>query len=140
MSRSNSMTSCGQCRVAPLIPCIQDAAQLYDYSVKILFKLHSALPPDTLDGHRKRFLKQFRDLKQFYQNSNTLQYFRNLISIPSLPEVRQLIYYSKHIRHYSTGCHMIVIRSLLISIPKVDEIILSYAINTTRFIISLKTI
>ncbi|XP_044732673.1 huntingtin-interacting protein 1 isoform X2 [Chrysoperla carnea] len=86
MSRSNSMTSCGQCRVAPLIPCIQDAAQLYDYSVKILFKLHSALPPDTLDGHRKRFLKQFRDLKQFYQNSNTLQYFRNLISIPSLPE------------------------------------------------------
>lgn len=81
------MTSCGQCRVAPLIPCIQDSAQLYDYSVKVLFKLHSALPPDTLDGHRKRFLKQFRDLKQFYTNSRTLQYFRNLISIPSLPEV-----------------------------------------------------
>lgn len=40
MSRANSMTSAGQCRLAPLIPCIQDSSQLYDYSVKVLFKLH----------------------------------------------------------------------------------------------------
>ncbi|XP_034241716.1 huntingtin-interacting protein 1 isoform X2 [Thrips palmi] len=86
MSRSNSMTSCGQCRLAPLIPCIQDSSQLYDYCVKILFKLHSELPADTLQGHRDRFLKQFKDLKQFYLSANTLQYFRNLIHIPPLPE------------------------------------------------------
>lgn len=86
MSRSNSMTSCGQCRLAPLIPCIQDSSQLYDYCVKILFKLHLELPPDTLQGHRDRFMKQFKDLKQFYLNANTLQYFRNLIHIPPLPE------------------------------------------------------
>ncbi|XP_026271419.1 huntingtin-interacting protein 1 isoform X2 [Frankliniella occidentalis] len=86
MSRSNSMTSCGQCRLAPLIPCIQDSSQLYDYCVKILFKLHSELPADTLQGHRERFSKQFKDLKQFYLSANTLQYFRNLIVIPPLPE------------------------------------------------------
>ncbi|KAK3919503.1 Huntingtin-interacting protein 1 [Frankliniella fusca] len=86
MSRSNSMTSCGQCRLAPLIPCIQDSSQLYDYCVKILFKLHLELPADTLQGHRDRFLKQFKDLKQFYLSANTLQYFRNLIHIPLLPE------------------------------------------------------
>lgn len=86
MSRSNSMTSCGQCRLAPLIPCIQDSSQLYDYCVKILFKLHSELPADTLQGHRDRFLKQFKDLKQFYLSASTLQYFRNLIHIPPLPE------------------------------------------------------
>nr|XP_022901178.1 huntingtin-interacting protein 1 isoform X1 [Onthophagus taurus] len=86
MSRSNSMTSAGQCRLAPLIPCIQDASKLYDYCVKILFKLHSSLPPDTLQGHRDRFSKQFKELKQFYQNTNALQYFKDLITVPPLPE------------------------------------------------------
>lgn len=86
MSRSNSMTSAGQCRLAPLIMCIQDASRLYDYCVKILFRLHSSLPADTLSGHRDRFLKQFKELKQFYQNTNALQYFRNLITVPPLPE------------------------------------------------------
>lgn len=86
MSRSNSMTSTGQCRLAPLIPCIQDSSQLYDYCVKLLFKLHSSLPPDTLIGHSDRFRKQFYQLKQFYINSSTLQYFKYLIQIPLLPE------------------------------------------------------
>lgn len=86
VSRSNSMMSSGQCRLAPLIPCIQDSSQLYDYCVRILFKLHASLPPDTLTGHRERFLKQFQELRQFYLNANTMQYFRNLIHIPLLPE------------------------------------------------------
>ncbi|XP_052128938.1 huntingtin-interacting protein 1 isoform X2 [Frankliniella occidentalis] len=88
MSRSNSMTSCGQCRLAPLIPCIQDSSQLYDYCVKILFKLHSELPADTLQGHRDRFSRQFKDLKKFYSLATAVKYFRNFwtISIPQLPE------------------------------------------------------
>ena len=84
LSRSNSMTPCGQCRLAPLIPCVQDASQLYDYCVKILFKLHSALPSDTLSGHRDRFLKQFRELNSFYNTVKHMQYFKHLITIPSL--------------------------------------------------------
>ncbi|KAJ8929045.1 hypothetical protein NQ314_018314 [Rhamnusium bicolor] len=86
MARSNSMTSAGQCRLSPLIPCIQDASKLYDYCVKIMFKLHMTLPPDILAGHRDRFLKQFRALKKFYENTNNLQYFKDLIAIPPLPE------------------------------------------------------
>ncbi|KAJ8687345.1 hypothetical protein QAD02_023139 [Eretmocerus hayati] len=86
LSRSNSMTPCGQCRLAPLIPCVQDASQLYDYCVKMLFKLHGALPADTLAGHRERFLKQFRDLKSFYNTVMHMHYFKHLITIPSLPE------------------------------------------------------
>jgi len=42
MSRANSMTSSGQCRLAPLILCIQDSCPLYDFIVKILFRLHSS--------------------------------------------------------------------------------------------------
>ena len=39
-SRANSMTSAGQCRLNPLIICIQDSNILYDFIVKILFQLH----------------------------------------------------------------------------------------------------
>lgn len=85
-TRSSSMTNHGQCKLAPLIPCIQDSSQLYDYIVKVLFKLHNVLPPSTLEGHRKRFLDQFKILKQFYINSSNLQYFRNLIQVPLLPD------------------------------------------------------
>ncbi|XP_071860952.1 huntingtin interacting protein 1 isoform X1 [Bombus fervidus] len=83
---SNSMTVSGQCRLAPLIPCVLDASQLYDYCVKILFKLHGALPADTLAGHRDRFSKQFQELKKFYSTVKQRQYFKHLITIPALPE------------------------------------------------------
>ncbi|XP_064620055.1 huntingtin-interacting protein 1-like isoform X2 [Lineus longissimus] len=86
MSRSNSMTATGQCRLAPLIPCIQDSALLYDYIVKLLFKLHASLPADTLAGHRDRFGQQFKSLKNFYYSSRNLQYFKNLLCVPSVPD------------------------------------------------------
>lgn len=87
MSRSNSMTPCGQCRLAPLIPLIQDSSQLYDICVKFLFKLHASLPVDDLMlGHRQRFLAQFQSLRLFYEAAAVLQYFKHLIHIPTLPE------------------------------------------------------
>ncbi|KAF6206967.1 hypothetical protein GE061_018204 [Apolygus lucorum] len=86
MSRSNSMTTCGQCRLAPLIPMIQDSNQLYDCCVKLMFKLHASLPQDLLSGHRARFMDQFKKLRNFYISASVLQYFKTLIQIPSLPE------------------------------------------------------
>ncbi|KAK3085075.1 hypothetical protein FSP39_023884 [Pinctada imbricata] len=86
MSRSNSMTNSGQCRLAPLIMCILDSCQLYDYIVKSLFRLHSSLPPDTLSGHRDRFNSAYKRLKQFYLSSGNLQYFKNLVQVPVLPD------------------------------------------------------
>ncbi|XP_059171925.1 huntingtin-interacting protein 1-like isoform X2 [Physella acuta] len=86
MSRANSMTSSGQCRLAPLILCILDSCQLYDYLVKSLFHLHSSLPPDTLSGHRDRFLQCYKKLKEFYFKCSNLQYFKHLVQVPALPE------------------------------------------------------
>ncbi|XP_067557122.1 huntingtin-interacting protein 1-related protein isoform X4 [Pseudorca crassidens] len=54
-----SQMSSGQCRLAPLIQVIQDCSPLYHYTVKLMFKLHSCLPADTLQGHRDRFHEQF---------------------------------------------------------------------------------
>ncbi|XP_031630264.1 huntingtin-interacting protein 1 isoform X3 [Contarinia nasturtii] len=82
----NSMTSAGQCRLSPLIPLIQDSSQLYDFLVRIMFKLHSNLPNDVLAGHRDRFRTIFTQLKSFYNQSRNLQYFVNLITVPKLPE------------------------------------------------------
>ncbi|XP_061684480.1 huntingtin-interacting protein 1 isoform X2 [Syngnathoides biaculeatus] len=86
MSRSVSVTAAGQCRLAPLIQVILDCSHLYDYTVKLLFKLHSCLPADTLQGHRDRFQEQFRKLKSLFYRSSNLQYFKRLIQIPQLPE------------------------------------------------------
>ena len=85
MSKANSMTMGGQCRLAPLIVCIQDSVHLYDYTVKLLFLLHQHLPPDTLSGHAQRFLAQFERLRKFYTQCSNLQYFKHLVQVPSLP-------------------------------------------------------
>ncbi|XP_017780758.1 PREDICTED: huntingtin-interacting protein 1-related protein-like isoform X2 [Nicrophorus vespilloides] len=84
--KSSSMTMQGQCRLGPIIPCIQDASRIYDHNVKILFLLHSSVPYDVLSGHRDRFMKQFKQLKLFYQHTNMMHYFKNLITVPPLPD------------------------------------------------------
>uniref|UniRef100_A0A914XKE5 Huntingtin interacting protein 1 n=1 Tax=Plectus sambesii TaxID=2011161 RepID=A0A914XKE5_9BILA len=86
MSRANSLTLSGQCRLAPLILVILDSSKFYDYLVKIIFRLHASIPPDVLVGHRDRFNGQFKLIKQFYYTSANMQYFKYLVSIPTLPE------------------------------------------------------
>lgn len=83
----NSMTSVGQCHLAPLVAFIQDSSLFYDYAVKILFKLHNNLNPDDLEGLCKRFHGLHKKLKSFYINASNLQYFKTLIQIPHLSEV-----------------------------------------------------
>lgn len=85
-SPASSMTMQGQCRLAAIIPCIQDASRLYDHNVKILYTLHSMVDYDALEGHRHRFGQQYKLMKKFYDHTNNLQYFKNLISIPLLSD------------------------------------------------------
>ncbi|CAF0771700.1 unnamed protein product [Brachionus calyciflorus] len=85
-TRSNSMIESGQCKLAPIIMLIQESNQLYDFAVKFMFKLHDNLSGDVLEGHRDRFLKIFKHLHKFYECCRNLQYFKNLIVIPELPQ------------------------------------------------------
>ncbi|CAH0715383.1 unnamed protein product, partial [Brenthis ino] len=84
-ARANSMTASGQCRLAALIPCAQDSSHIYDCNVRLLFRLHAALPADVLAGHRERFRQQFKKLSSFYKHASSLQYYRNLLTLPVLP-------------------------------------------------------
>ncbi|KAL5283135.1 HIP1.2 family protein [Megaselia abdita] len=86
MFRMSSMTPQGQCRLAPLIPLIQDSNQLYDLIVRLMFKLHANLPNDILQGHRERFRIIFCKLKEFYNTVKPLAYFSDLLQVPVLPE------------------------------------------------------
>ncbi|XP_069475736.1 huntingtin-interacting protein 1-related protein [Ambystoma mexicanum] len=81
-----SQMSAGQCKLAPLIQVIQDCSHLYHYTVKLMFKLHSCLPPDTLQGHRDRFHEQFHSLRTFFKRASEMLYFKRLIQIPRLPD------------------------------------------------------
>ncbi|KAK0420899.1 hypothetical protein QR680_014953 [Steinernema hermaphroditum] len=83
--RFSSLVPQGQCLLAPLILVILDTSKLYDYLVKLLFKLHASCPSDMLAGHRQRFNGIFRVTKKFYEEANSLQYFKYLVSIPTLP-------------------------------------------------------
>ncbi|XP_042297717.1 huntingtin-interacting protein 1-related protein isoform X2 [Sceloporus undulatus] len=85
-SMAVSQMSAVQCRLAPLIQVILDCSHLYHYTVKLMFKLHSCLPADTLQGHRDRFHEQFRSLKNFFKRASDMLYFKRLIQIPRLPE------------------------------------------------------
>ena len=50
--------------------------------------LPPGLPSDTLGGHRTRFYDQYKALKKFYNTTANMQFFKNLIRVPHLPEVR----------------------------------------------------
>uniref|UniRef100_A0A1A9Z0V8 I/LWEQ domain-containing protein n=1 Tax=Glossina pallidipes TaxID=7398 RepID=A0A1A9Z0V8_GLOPL len=86
MFRMSSMTRQGQCRLAPLISLIQESSSLYDISVRLMFKLHNSLLRDVLIGHRERFNDLFSKMKHFYNDVKPLQYFADVIQVPSLPE------------------------------------------------------
>ncbi|CAG9532817.1 unnamed protein product [Cercopithifilaria johnstoni] len=81
----SSLVPQGQCMLSPLILIILDTSKFYDHLVKLIFKLHSKLPPDALQGHRSRFNSIFQQTKEFYETSTNLQYFKFLVSIPKLP-------------------------------------------------------
>ncbi|CAD5220905.1 unnamed protein product [Bursaphelenchus xylophilus] len=83
--RWTSMVPQCQCLLAPLILVVLDTSLFYDILVKIIFKLHSELPEDVLMGHRQRFMTTFKKLKEFYEAASNLQYFRYLVSVPTLP-------------------------------------------------------
>uniref|UniRef100_A0A8B9HFY2 Huntingtin-interacting protein 1-related protein n=1 Tax=Astyanax mexicanus TaxID=7994 RepID=A0A8B9HFY2_ASTMX len=98
MSRSVSVTAAGQCRLAPLIQVILDSSHLYDYTVKLLFKLHSCLPADTLQGHRDRFQEQFKKYRcnppNFLRASALSEHISPVVVIPaeaSSPESEHVV-------------------------------------------------
>uniref|UniRef100_A0A915DZ97 Huntingtin interacting protein 1 n=1 Tax=Ditylenchus dipsaci TaxID=166011 RepID=A0A915DZ97_9BILA len=100
--RWSSLIPQGQCLLSPLILVILDTSKFYDFLVKALFKLHSTLPPDTLTGHRERFYDVFRKTKKFYEEATNLQYFKYLVSIPTLPTIAPNFLHASELDSYQS--------------------------------------
>ena len=79
-------TPSGHCRLHPCTLIILDSSQLYDFLVKLLFKMHNSLPADVLEGHRTRFKANHSKLKQFYEQCSNVSYVRERITLPNIPQ------------------------------------------------------
>lgn len=115
LKKYNSMTSVGQCHLAPLVAFIQDSSLFYDYTVKILFKLHSNLNPDDLEGLCKRFHDLHKRLKIFYINASNLQYFKTLIQVPHLSEIPPNFRIASDLQQH------VAPRVVMIANPEIDQ-------------------
>lgn len=80
--RLSSSTNPGKCLLAPLVACVQDASLLYDYCIKIMFRLHTELDVQSLTGHRERFGRIHQEFYWVFKRTRDLQYFRTLLQIP----------------------------------------------------------
>lgn len=74
----------GQCRLAPVLLCIQDGAALYDLIVHVLFKLHDVLDSSMLLGHRQRFDELHQSLSKFFDLVSRMQQLKSFVDIPTL--------------------------------------------------------
>ncbi|VDP93538.1 unnamed protein product [Echinostoma caproni] len=79
----------GQCRLAPVLLCIQDAAALYDLVVHVLFKLHDVLDSSMLLGHRQRFFLLHQSLSKFFDLVSRMQQLKSFVDIPTLSQVSE---------------------------------------------------
>ncbi|KAF7233668.1 hypothetical protein EG68_12187 [Paragonimus skrjabini miyazakii] len=84
--RSKIFTAAGQCKMAPVLLCLQDAAAIYELVVHFLFRLHGLLGNDTMFGHRARFTSLHNSLKSFFEQAAHVQYFHSLVQIPALSQ------------------------------------------------------
>ncbi|CAH8549424.1 unnamed protein product [Heterobilharzia americana] len=76
----------GQCKLIPLIQCIQDAAALYELIIQVIFKLHELLGNGTMSGHRDRFKDLHVSIKKFFESVFHMHYFRSFVHIPSISQ------------------------------------------------------
>ncbi|VDD94831.1 unnamed protein product [Enterobius vermicularis] len=82
----NSLTAQGQCLLAPLVLVIVDVSVLYRYYFKFMFKLRERLSSDVFKGSCDKFIEIYAKIKTFFDTASKLQYFENLVTIPTLPE------------------------------------------------------
>lgn len=82
-----SHTAPGQCRLCPILCCLQEANNLYDLLVKLLFEMNTVLNPSDLQGHRVRFKDTYKRLQSFYHVSSSYKFLKDRLTIPSLTKM-----------------------------------------------------
>lgn len=85
-------SSHNECRIASLVPVIEESYGIYKFITSMLSAMHALVDsPDPLILLVERYASQFRSLKRFYEECNKIRYLTSLINVPKLPEVNKLL-------------------------------------------------
>lgn len=76
-----------ECRIAALVPLVQESYGIYKFATSMLRAMHTTLGDDeALAPLRGRYDAQHYRLVKFYYECSNLRYLTSLISVPKLPQ------------------------------------------------------
>ncbi|KAH8728930.1 ANTH domain-containing protein [Phaeosphaeriaceae sp. PMI808] len=76
-----------ECRIAALVPLVQESYGIYKFITSMLRAMHTTLGDDeALSPLRGRYDAQHYRLVKFYYECSNLRYLTNLITVPKLPQ------------------------------------------------------
>ncbi|KAI1305583.1 sla2 Src-like adaptor 2 [Mortierella claussenii] len=80
-------TSNNECRIAALVPLVQESYAIYQFATSMLRAMHKRTSdPEGLVLLRQRYNVQHYALLKFYYECSNLKYLTSLISVPKLPQ------------------------------------------------------
>ncbi|KAG0049943.1 sla2 Src-like adaptor 2 [Gryganskiella cystojenkinii] len=80
-------SSNNECRIAALVPLVQESYAIYQFATSMLRAMHKRTnDPDGLILLRQRYNAQHYALIKFYFECSNLKYLTSLISVPKLPQ------------------------------------------------------
>ncbi|KAF9574003.1 sla2 Src-like adaptor 2 [Mortierella alpina] len=80
-------SSNNECRIAALVPLVQESYAIYQFATSMLRAMHKRTSdPEGLVLLRQRFNAQHYALLKFYYECSNLKYLTSLISVPKLPQ------------------------------------------------------
>ncbi|KAJ2780901.1 sla2 Src-like adaptor 2 [Coemansia javaensis] len=76
-----------ECRIASLVPLVEESYGIYKFATHMLIAMHQRVDgaEEALEPLRKRYNERFYALRRFYHECSNLRYLTSLISVPSLP-------------------------------------------------------
>ncbi|KAI8139570.1 hypothetical protein BJV82DRAFT_521548 [Fennellomyces sp. T-0311] len=76
-----------ECRIAALVPLVEESYGIYEFVTSMLRAMHKATGAvDALQPLRQRYNGQHYNLRQFYHECSNLKYLTSLINVPKLPQ------------------------------------------------------
>ncbi|KAJ2899287.1 sla2 Src-like adaptor 2 [Coemansia aciculifera] len=77
-----------ECRIASLVPLVEESYGIYKFATRMLTAMHRRVDgaEEALEPLRTRFNAQHYGLRKFYYDCSTLRYLTSLIQVPNLPQ------------------------------------------------------
>ncbi|KAJ1794028.1 sla2 Src-like adaptor 2 [Coemansia sp. RSA 1938] len=86
--RNFQPASNNECRIAALVPLVEESYGIYKFATHMLIAMHQRVDgaEQALEPLRKRYNSQHYALRKFYYECSNLRYLTSLINVPRLPQ------------------------------------------------------